>query len=104
MNSLLNTCISKEMYAKMGEKRHFILLPVNFFLPVTPSKRILPVNQLTGDEMKSLIVDVNGDLQLFHSSPCYINVRENVSRNWMASPRWGLNVKEKLQAITTKIR
>ena len=63
----------------MGEKRHFILLPVNFFLPVTAGKRFLPVNQLTGDEMKSLIVDVNGDLQLFHSSPCYINVREGTS-------------------------
>ena len=38
----------------MGEKRHFILLPVNIFLPVTASKSFLPVNQLTGNEIESL--------------------------------------------------
>ena len=30
------------------------LLPVKLLLPVTVSKSFLPVNQLTGDEMKSL--------------------------------------------------
>ena len=35
-------------------KRDIFLLLVNFFLPVTAGKSFLPVNQLTGDEMKSL--------------------------------------------------
>ena len=48
INYLLNSYISKEMYAKMGKK------PVNLILPVTAGKSFLPVNQLTGYEIKSL--------------------------------------------------
>ena len=72
---------SNEIYAKNGLRKVYYFLPVNFVLPVTAGNSFLPLNQLTGYEVKSL----NNDMLSFLacSRPC--SRTRGLCRGWR---RW----------------